>query len=405
MYWRKLGFSAFGTFLGVSVYKRLEIKNNIYIQSPINSYGSIQSLASKVFSTSTSTSSRSSFNFKLFNLGILGLLLFINFVKWAIFGKLSPTEIRNLKHKINYTIWEFAFGFMIFYVKSRSIGLQVIQNELFKFAGLFFSVLLLKCFHYLSIDRVSSIFNTNSNSRAEVKYQGLRLFVGLIILAFIDNLLISRFLYEVYQNYYWSDKMIEMSKVTLQENILTAIFGFEILHIGPLIFLTILKYCLDFYEYFHFHSVWPEGNAPLTTELELNTWKETKMKIIYVTEFVVNLLRFTMLCIFSIVFLSLHTFPFHILPSSYLSLRVLVVKTRQLINFKKKQFTLKKLTIPATLEDHSEQCVICFDSLENDASDLEEIRGLRHCGHHFHYECLKTWINYSRSCPICREKI
>ncbi|KAK6459005.1 uncharacterized protein RJT20DRAFT_11047 [Scheffersomyces xylosifermentans] len=401
---KKLGYSAFGAFLGVSVYKRLEIKGN-YIHSSsigLNPSNSLSSLYNSVQTLTSTTTSLSSFNQNFLHLAVLGIFLLLNFIKWAIFGRLSGSEIRSLKHKINYTMWEFFFGFIIFYSKSSSKELRVIQNELFKFAGLFLSVLLLKCFHYLSVDRANTIFNsTHSNTRAEVKYMGFRLLVGLILLAVIDAMLIGRFFFEVHQNYYCSVQMTELSKVTLQENILTGIFGFEILHMMPLIILTGLKYGLDFYEYFRI-GINTSNNEE---DVRHKQWKESKMRITYFSEFIVNFVQFVMLCVFSGIFLYLYTFPFHILPSSYLSLRVLVDKTRRLVNYKKKQIILSKLTIPEDQVALQDKCIICFDELVKVDGPIEEIRGIAHCSHHFHYDCLKKWLSYSNSCPVCRKKL
>ncbi|NXT04792.1 DZIP3 ligase, partial [Prunella fulvescens] len=41
-------------------------------------------------------------------------------------------------------------------------------------------------------------------------------------------------------------------------------------------------------------------------------------------------------------------------------------------------------------------CTICQDELSRDCCELE-------CGHHFHRECIRTWLKqHSSTCPICR---
>ena len=44
------------------------------------------------------------------------------------------------------------------------------------------------------------------------------------------------------------------------------------------------------------------------------------------------------------------------------------------------------------------ECVICFTNME-----IEDIERLR-CQHFFHRECLSTWMEIKKSCPICRSK-
>jgi hypothetical protein len=50
-------------------------------------------------------------------------------------------------------------------------------------------------------------------------------------------------------------------------------------------------------------------------------------------------------------------------------------------------------------EAASEICSICMVPLENGerVGDLD-------CGHHFHVECLKTWVLWRNVCPLCNAK-
>ncbi|XP_009986041.1 PREDICTED: E3 ubiquitin-protein ligase TTC3, partial [Tauraco erythrolophus] len=53
----------------------------------------------------------------------------------------------------------------------------------------------------------------------------------------------------------------------------------------------------------------------------------------------------------------------------------------------------KKLDCTASSDD---PCTICHDELNRDSCELE-------CGHHFHRECIRTWLKqHSSTCPICR---
>ncbi|KFQ37855.1 E3 ubiquitin-protein ligase TTC3, partial [Mesitornis unicolor] len=53
----------------------------------------------------------------------------------------------------------------------------------------------------------------------------------------------------------------------------------------------------------------------------------------------------------------------------------------------------KKLEYTASRDD---PCTICHDELSRDSCELE-------CGHHFHRECIRTWLKqHSSTCPICR---
>ncbi|RLV95545.1 hypothetical protein JA1_001035 [Spathaspora sp. JA1] len=363
--WRLRIGGVFGAILGYSAYKRLKAQGS----KPLNLHQYFNSLVSL----------RS-----IFNPGVqfFAFFLFINFLKWITFGKLTTREIKNLKDKIAYTIWEFIFGLMILYFKIGSY--QIIQVEVLKFAGLFFTIILLKGFHYLSADRIQTVFNLSNNTAPPtVKLWAIKLAIGLIMLNLIDALLIFKFFYELY----YHSITVDDGRLSMVDNILVGIFGFEALNLFPVIVLTTLKCGLELKQY-------------LNQEEEDVQWREYKMKWIYIGEFLVNLIRFIMVCLFSIGFLYFYTFPIHILPSSYLSLRVLVVKSRNFINFKKKQFILEKLTNCHQLTS-DEKCVICFEEFTSNNEDIRQLK----CNHNFHYKCLKSWIYYSNSCPTCRKVI
>lgn len=296
-------------------------------------------------------------------------LIILNVVKWAVFGRLSAHEIRSLHEKITYTAWEFCFGFLLFYFNNRRAEMAV-AAEMLKFSGLFVCILLLKCFHYLSADRANSVLAVHYD-----KYPYARFALGLALLHLVYGLLVHRFYLEVVND-------------RGSTNILVSIFGFEILNLLPVILLTGLRFGLSYYD-LRFSG--PAGPSP-----ERN---QRNLRILSVCEFVANLTRFAMTCVFSVVFLYCYTFPLHILPSSYLSLRLLVLKTRSLINMKKGQLRLLKLAEATDLasEDH---CIICLDDFGTMGA-----RTLRNCSHTFHHGCLQMWVDRSSSCPVCRSPI
>lgn len=182
-------------------------------------------------------------------------------------------------------------------------------------------------------------------------FKSYRLAIGIVLLHLIDLLLVAKL----------------FKGLTNKPNILLGIFGFEILQLYPLIIITSLKF------------------------FNINK------KVMYITEFIINLSRFLMICFFAAIFLYWYTLPLHILPSSYLSLKILVVKSRNLLNFKKNQIILGKLQIPL---DYDYNCIICFDDFDN----CQSTRQLA-CGHIYHFYCIKNWLDYSRKCPICRENV
>jgi hypothetical protein len=53
-------------------------------------------------------------------------------------------------------------------------------------------------------------------------------------------------------------------------------------------------------------------------------------------------------------------------------------------------------------KDNNKHCVICFEEYktipDRNISELD-------CSHIFHTDCLKTWLNKNRSCPLCRQEV
>lgn len=57
-----------------------------------------------------------------------------------------------------------------------------------------------------------------------------------------------------------------------------------------------------------------------------------------------------------------------------------------------------------------ENCLKCFDEYQNNCiiclSDLSKYNFKRfYCKHQFHKECIKSWLEKSKRCPICNCKI
>ncbi|ODQ81963.1 hypothetical protein BABINDRAFT_170548 [Babjeviella inositovora NRRL Y-12698] len=390
---RNLRYGAVGTFIGVTIYKRIDAKSILAHHS-----------------TFAHTS-----QFGLVNGFLVLLFLLGQFTKWLIFGKLNPAEIRNLKDHMYFTIWEFVLGLLIVHrIGTSRHGVDGGDNYMtsvtysLKYGGLFLCVLLLKSFHLLCVDRVNTIF-ANHDRSVESSWFGLRasfqqrkytlthlrFSLGIVLLNFIDLVLIRRFKNEVYhyKNY----------------NLLLVIFGFEIINLYPLIIFTSMKYFLNYREYCQSLG---SDEEPLGSH---------KQQLLNALEFLVNAVRFINYCIFSIIFVHLFTVPLHVLPSSYKCFRIAVNRTRVLIEYKKASLRLLKMarhfTTPGIegLQLCDWRCTICYGDLvsasgrcrveSGDVSALNEsLTGLI-CGHAFHSECIKSWLVCSTTCPICRRGI
>jgi hypothetical protein len=68
--------------------------------------------------------------------------------------------------------------------------------------------------------------------------------------------------------------------------------------------------------------------------------------------------------------------------------------------------TLEKSTEPvdaSTIEKHVQEnpcCPICMEDYA--ACDAKDVLRVKDCGHIYHRQCLKNWMNVNRTCPLCR---
>ena len=74
--------------------------------------------------------------------------------------------------------------------------------------------------------------------------------------------------------------------------------------------------------------------------------------------------------------------------------------TKQKIE-KLKNFLQRLKTNKASL---NETCAICLDNMKKEQIEKMSVKSLD-CGHSFHTECIKDWINKKSACPICRQQI
>lgn len=337
-------------------------------------YGDAHGLGGRITDMATKAYS---FRFKLVHFAVLALFVFINFIKWAIFGRLTANEVSILKSKAGYTAWEFVFGLLVFY--NSTSNFFDIQGEAFKYACLFLCVLLVKCFHYLTAERVRTLYCSPEILQAAFagKHIHLRLALGLSLILLIEGLLTFQYFQDI------------IMKNHSSENVLVTLFGFEIMKQSPLTIVTLLKFTLDLIE-----------SKKESSQRE--SFKKRKLRVLYVAEFILNALRFAMSCIFTLIFMYYYTFPLHTVLSSYDSLKVAVMKTRNLIEFRKKELMIQRLKNP-TKDALEQKCIICYEELS--AGSVENVRTVGPCGHGFHLDCLLQWLEFSPSCPVCRKKI
>ncbi|KAK6804247.1 hypothetical protein RDI58_002031 [Solanum bulbocastanum] len=57
--------------------------------------------------------------------------------------------------------------------------------------------------------------------------------------------------------------------------------------------------------------------------------------------------------------------------------------------------------LPQLFTDEGRYCAVCL----YDVISGENCRKLPKCGHIFHVECVDSWLQLNRTCPLCREQV
>ncbi len=359
-----LTFCKLGALLGISVFRK------VYNELIFLTNGDLSHSKYFINTISTFFSWRFFINFGLLNFLLICVLLIPKFLRWLAFGTLNDYEIKSIKEKFNYTLFEFIMGLILLkHIESESLTIKGFA----KYASISICVVLLKSFHYLSAIRVKTFINNNNShghgSGTLFKKQSIKLILGMLMLTLIDSLLIYKFSNEY--NF----------------NTLSIIFGYELLNLFPLILLNLFNF---------------------TTSIVCLGSKKSIIKSKIILDFLVNLARFSLFVIYSWYFNLYFTFPVHIIPSSYKCFRLLLTKTKKLIAYKRNSLrfklysqSLQKVKLDE-IELIADRC-FCLEDLryEGDDADLRMLC----CKHVFHYECLKWWLIKSRTCPICREHV
>jgi E3 ubiquitin-protein ligase synoviolin len=129
---------------------------------------------------------------------------------------------------------------------------------------------------------------------------------------------------------------------------------------------------------------------------------ESKSTIFTVIDFVSTILVLfvnTYMCIY--VTNKIGYFPIYVFRDLLLNIWLFYISCKSFVNTISMTIKLKKLpTVQGKdLDESNDVCLVCFSKIEEGK--------LIGCGHAYHYNCIKTWIekDNKKECPKCRRKI
>ncbi|MCO5583979.1 hypothetical protein L7F22_037897 [Adiantum nelumboides] len=79
---------------------------------------------------------------------------------------------------------------------------------------------------------------------------------------------------------------------------------------------------------------------------------------------------------------------------------VAITITDELLLQQKLPFAEARKTWTRAMEDSTEECGVCLEAFEGQ----DEVNVLPPCNHVFHVDCVKAWLPFKPSCPLCRRQ-
>lgn len=279
---------------------------------------------------------------------ILAFSLFVaKIFKTIFFGTLRDSEIELLVEKAKYTIPETCLALTIF---RSELSPTVIV--------LFGSLILIKLFHRLTkfrLEYLEQIMPISFYSQCQV----LSLLVTLIMMDLVLAI----------NSYYY---------IQSHGKSVILLFGFEF---GLLFIYSINLTCRFMIQ---------------MIDSKLENGLPTKGLYLMISELVSDIIRFVIyFCFFCLVF-SQYGLPIHILRDVYISFLSCQKKLISFIQYIRLTNNFDSRFENATAEEliHAGNCLVCRESMDSGKKIP--------CGHVFHLECLRMWLQHQQTCPLCR---
>ncbi|KAI9331687.1 hypothetical protein DFJ73DRAFT_963673 [Zopfochytrium polystomum] len=338
----------------------------------------------------------------LLNLGLYLTIVFARFFQRLFFGELRALEVEVV------AVSSPAFGSILitmqhlyerswFAITETCLAMTIFRDEFdMRFIVLFGLLLVIKIFHWISAVRVD--FMEQAPNTPPLFH--VRMISVMVILVLVDLGLLA------YSVDYTFKKGASMM----------IIFGFEYMILVTLMVSTIIKYII--------HSI------DLVSE---HPWENKSMYLFYV-DLVVDFFKLVTYMFFFGIIVNYYGFPLHILRDLYITLRSFVQRCRDLVQYRRATANMNERYPDATAADlqaTDRVCIICREEMELPAAaggaapapgaapaaqgaaparppaagSRSNVPKKLQCGHIFHFQCLRSWLERQQSCPTCRRSV
>eukprot|EP00029_Vermamoeba_vermiformis_P011981 TRINITY_DN678_c0_g1_i1.p1 TRINITY_DN678_c0_g1~~TRINITY_DN678_c0_g1_i1.p1 ORF type:complete len:630 (+),score=195.77 TRINITY_DN678_c0_g1_i1:81-1970(+) len=296
----------------------------------------------------------------LANQAINILVLFGSLLQYVFFGRLLESESKR--------VWEKLMNYALFKVIFIGAILEPSIKELLIWTVWFSIVGFMHLFSYLSKDRFQNLVTYSPNAPASV--HGRMLTLQLLLL---------------YANLSWFALCLSVFWDAGAAVLLLLTFECFTLFVDTL--QTLGKYAIHLWDL--------HGNG---------TWEE-RGKYMYMVEFFTDAIILLATLAHYVQILILHGISFTLIDMLiFLHIRIVFNNLRDKIqayrNYKQLAENMERTYEHVTAEQlatMNESCAICRERLDG-ARRLP-------CGHMFHFNCLRSWLEFHHSCPTCRRSL
>ena len=288
------------------------------------------------------------------NMGFASALMGYKLLTKVFLGQLRDYEVERVNDRVGQAIIETLLAMTIF---RQDFTVYLVSQ--------FVLLAFMKIVHWLAQDRVDFIETTpNVTLSQHVKLASL-----LILLAGTD-LRFLRFCLDKTLTYGVSIHLL---------------FAFEYSVLTSMTVAIMFKYAFSLVDLAH-----------------NGTWRAKSVAVFYV-DLTRDLVHLTTYFAFFVVVFSTYGIPIHLIRDIYWTFRNFQMRVRDFLRFRQIAANMENRFPDATEEDlarSDHMCIVCREEMGS-GSRAKRLP----CGHVFHFECLKSWLERQQNCPICRTAI
>ncbi|XP_043696378.1 ERAD-associated E3 ubiquitin-protein ligase HRD1B-like [Telopea speciosissima] len=285
----------------------------------------------------------------LLNMGLVIMCILWQLTKRVFLGPLREAEVERLNEQSWREVMEILFAVTIFR-----------HDFSVNFLAMVTALLLIKALHWLAQKRVEYIESTPYVPK--LSHFRIVSFLGFLLL--LDSLFLYSSLKYLIQT--WQPSV-------------SLFFAFEYMILATTTVSTFVKYV------FYVSDMLMEGQ-----------WDRKPVYTFYL-ELIRDLLHLSMyLCFFLVIFMN-YGVPLHLIRELYETFRNFKVRVSDYIRYRKITSNMNDRFPDATPEELNASdatCIICREEMVIAKKLL--------CGHLFHVNCLRSWLERQHTCPTCR---